>query len=62
MNYSFLILIIAISIIQCIVLFYIVIKKTHEISGPIYVMSKYMDEIFNGNYPKTRPLRKGDNY
>lgn len=60
LNYKFLIVIIAISIIQCIVLFYILIKKTHRISGPIYVMSKYMDEIINGNYPKTRPLRKDD--
>lgn len=60
LNYKFLFIIIAISIIQCIVLYYILIKITHRISGPVYVMSKYMDEIINGNYPKTRPLRKGD--
>jgi nitrogen fixation/metabolism regulation signal transduction histidine kinase len=60
LNYKFLFIIIIVSVFQCIILFLILIKKTHKISGPIYVMSKYIDEIINGNFPKTRPLRKGD--
>ncbi len=60
LNYKFLIAIIVITIIQCFVLFIIIIKKTHRISGPIYVMSQYMNDIINGKYPKPRPLRKGD--
>ncbi len=60
LNYAFLIAIIAFSVIQCIVLYFILIKKTHRISGPIYVMSKYINEVIQGNYPTPRPLRKKD--
>ncbi len=59
-NTKFLIAIIIISVIQCLALYFIIIKKTHKISGPIYVMSKYMNDIINGNYPTVRPLRKDD--
>ncbi len=60
LNYAFLIAIIAFSVTQCIVLYFILIKKTHRISGPIYVMSKYINEVIQGNYPTLRPLRKKD--
>lgn len=60
LNFKFLVLIIIVSVIQCFILFIFLIRKTHKISGPIYVMSRYIKEIINGKYPETRPLRKGD--
>jgi hypothetical protein len=42
------------------VLYPVLIRKTHKISGPIYLMSQYIKEIIKGNYPDLRPLRKKD--
>ncbi len=42
------------------ILYPVLIRKTHKISGPIYLMSRYIKEIINGNYPEIRPLRKKD--
>jgi nitrogen fixation/metabolism regulation signal transduction histidine kinase len=42
------------------ILYPVLIRKTHKISGPIYIMSKYMREVINGGFPELRPLRKKD--
>jgi nitrogen fixation/metabolism regulation signal transduction histidine kinase len=42
------------------ILYPVLIRKTHKISGPIYLMSEYMKEIIKGNFPDLRPLRKKD--
>jgi hypothetical protein len=42
------------------VLYPILIRKTHKISGPIHIMSGYMKDIIHGEYPDLRPLRKRD--
>ena len=47
-------------ILQGFILFIMIIKITHRISGPIYVMSNYIKEIINGDMPKPRPLREKD--
>jgi len=47
-------------VIQIVVLYGVIIRMTHRISGPIYVISNYIKEILNGNDPKTRPLRNKD--
>ena len=47
-------------VVQGIVLYIMMILKTHRISGPIYVMSNYMREMLNGKFPHPRPLRKKD--
>ena len=50
-------------VIQGIVLFFILILKTHRIAGPIFVMSMYMRQIVEGTIPETlRPLRKKDEF
>jgi hypothetical protein len=50
-------------VIQGIVLFFILILKTHRIAGPIFVMSMYMRQIVDGKIPDTlRPLRKKDEF
>ena len=47
-------------VIQGFILFIMIIKITHRISGPIYVMSNYFKDIINGNIPSPRPLRDKD--
>jgi methyl-accepting chemotaxis protein len=47
-------------IIQGIILYILLIKKTHHISGPIFVMSRYLNEMIEGKFPVTRPLREKD--
>jgi hypothetical protein len=42
-------------------LYFMLIRKTHRISGPIYVMSNYMKQIIEGKIPEhVRKLRKND--
>ena len=36
------------------------IRKTHRVSGPIYVISNFMREIIAGKRPHLRPLREHD--
>ncbi|HNX58575.1 MAG TPA: hypothetical protein PKK43_05725 [Spirochaetota bacterium] len=46
---------------QGVILFFILILKTHRIAGPVYVMSGYLREIISGKVPASlRPLRKYD--
>ncbi|MBN2401256.1 MAG: hypothetical protein JXN64_02550 [Spirochaetes bacterium] len=47
-------------IIQSVIIFAIFIFITHRISGPVYVMSKYLREIREGKNPAARPLRQKD--
>lgn len=45
---------------QCVVLYIILIRQTHRVSGPIYVISNFMKDIIEGRQPKLRPLRQKD--
>lgn len=59
-NDFLLIIIIAFVFIQGLILYFLMIRKTHKIAGPIYVMTNYMREIIDGKMPRPRPLRKND--
>lgn len=60
LNNFLLLIIIAFVILQGIILYFVLIRKTHKIAGPIYVMSNYFNDIIKGNIPNPRPLRKND--
>ena len=47
-------------ILQGAILYILIIKKTHRISGPIYVMSNYMKDLLNDKIPEPRKLREKD--
>lgn len=49
-------------VLQGIILFVMIIKITHRISGPIYVMSGYMKDIIDGKLPTPRNLREKDGF
>jgi len=59
-NKIFLIMIIVIVIVETMLLYIILIRKTHHVSGPIQVISNYMKEIIEGKEPRLRPLRNND--
>ena len=60
LNRYLIIAIIVIVILQGVLFYFIMIRKTHKIAGPVYVMSNYMNEIIDGKYPSIRALREGD--
>ena len=60
MNTWLLITIIFVTIIGIAVLFYQLIRQTHRVSGPVFLMSKYAKEILNGEYPDMSNLRDKD--
>jgi len=33
---------------------------THRVAGPVFIISRYLAQIRDGDAPQTRPLRKGD--
>ena len=43
-------------------LFFYLIKITHRISGPIFVMKRYLQTMIEGKSPEFRPLRDGDEF
>ncbi len=47
-------------VVQSVIIFSIFLFITHRISGPIFVMAKYLREVRSGQNPSVRPLRKKD--
>ena len=45
-----------------IILYFYLIQITHRIAGPIYVISRYVDDIIAGNEPEFRDLREKDEF
>lgn len=54
--------IIIITITGLVILFIRLVRYTHRISGPIYLMSMYAKEILNGGKPQMRDLRDKDEF
>lgn len=59
-NKYLLVAILFILVFQCALLYIILIRQTHRVSGPIYVISNFMRDIIEGREPKLRPLRDKD--
>ncbi len=60
-NNTLLIIISVVVVFQGLLLFYLLIRKTNKLSGPMYVMSGYMKMIINGTIPAhVRDIRKDD--
>ncbi len=59
-NTGLIILIIIIALIQGLLFFILMIRKTHKIAGPAHVMAGYCKEIAEGKNPEIRDLRAGD--
>jgi nitrogen fixation/metabolism regulation signal transduction histidine kinase len=45
-----------------VIFYFVLIRKTHQISAPIYLLTQYIEEIIEGRYPEVRPIRRGDEF
>jgi amino acid permease len=60
-NNTLLVILCILVILQGLILYFLLIRKTHRISGPIFVMTNYMKDIIRGEYPESfRKIRKND--
>ncbi|MCP4133813.1 MAG: hypothetical protein GY754_22785 [bacterium] len=62
MNYWLLGLILLVTIVGIFILYRLLVHHTHQSSGPIFLMSRYINEILNGSYPDMRELRDKDDF
>lgn len=60
MNYRLLVVVIVVFAIGIAILYFLLIKQTHRISGPISIMTGYINEILEGKNPDMRSLREKD--
>lgn len=61
-NFKLIYIIIGIIILESVFLYFYLITLTHRISGPIFVISRYVEEILDGKEPKFRDLRDKDEF
>ncbi len=47
-------------VVMALALFVWGIFMTHRVAGPIYIISRYLRQIGEGEVPRPRPLRRGD--
>jgi len=47
-------------LVMALFLFFWGIFITHRVAGPIFIISRFLRQIADGQVPQTRPLRKGD--
>jgi len=59
-NYYLLWVILAVVIVQAVILFIYMIRHTHTMAGPAFVIERYLERILNDEDPEFRPLREGD--
>jgi hypothetical protein len=50
------------AVIQSVIIFYIMLKRSHRISGPLFLLNLYIDEMKRGEFPEIRPLRVNDDF
>jgi signal transduction histidine kinase len=59
-NFLLVSVIISVVLLQVITLYLFLIRLTHRISGPIYVISRHIEDIISGREPELRGLRDKD--
>jgi len=61
-NKNLILILIVSAIIQSIIVFYLMLRRSHRISGPVFLLNRYIDELKNGGNPEIRPLRTNDDF
>ena len=56
----FLLYLIVLVVVMAVALAFWGLVVTHRISGPLYILARYLGELADGRYPDLRPLRKRD--
>ncbi|MEW6527689.1 MAG: hypothetical protein AB1444_13620 [Spirochaetota bacterium] len=50
------------AIVLVVAVFVVIVRRTHRVAGPMFLLKRYMNEIIEGKVPVIRPLRKGDEF
>jgi predicted PurR-regulated permease PerM len=61
-NFTIISIIIGVILLQALLLYFYLIRLTHRISGPIFVINRHIDEILEGQVPEFRGLREKDEF
>lgn len=61
-NFHLITLILSVVFAQGFLLYFYLLKLTHRISGPIYVMTRHIEDIMEGREPHFRELRDKDEF
>lgn len=61
-NRILIIILIISAVIQSAIVFYLMLKRSHRISGPIFLLNRYIDELKSGGSPVIRPIRTNDDF
>jgi len=61
-NNALIMVMIVLAVIQSVVIFYLMLKRSHRISGPVFLLNRYISDIKNGMNPEIRPLRINDDF
>lgn len=61
-NRILIIILIASVIIQSAIVFYFMLKRSHRISGPLFLLNHYIDELKAGITPDVRAIRSNDDF
>ena len=61
-NYYILTIFIVLSVLQIIIILSYLIRRTHRIAGPIYIINQHLNDILEGKAPDFRGLRQNDDF
>ena len=61
-NKSIIVMLIVSAAIQSAIIFYIMLRRSNRISGPLFLLNRYINEIKNGTFPDIRKLRSHDDF
>lgn len=61
-NNNLIMILIAFVVVQSGILFYLLIRRSHRISGPVFLLNRYISELKKGKFPDVRPLRTRDDF
>lgn len=61
-NRSIIVMLIVSAAIQSAIIFYIMLRRSNRISGPLFLLNRYIDEMKRGSFPEIRRLRSHDDF
>lgn len=61
-NKSIIVMLIISAAVQSAIIFYIMLRRSNRISGPLFLLNRYIDEMKKGSFPEIRRLRSHDDF
>lgn len=61
-NKSIIVMLIISAAVQSAIIFYIMLRRSNRISGPLFLLNSYINEMKNGKFPEIRKLRSRDDF